>query len=457
MTLDRARHIPFVDGGSYPLRGGNLLRPLIDGTPAFRRIAGAVEQARHSVWLTVAFYAHDFAIPDRGASLFDLLDRATERGLDVRVIFWRPNPESSGYGRTFAGTEADHGFLLRRASRFRIRWDRARGPYCHHQKSWLVDSGRPSEVAFVGGINLTAMALGSPGHKDGRRHDAYLELAGPSASDVHHNFVQRWNEASERSTDDGTWGRTGGDELPFPTRISEPRGSSLVQIQRTIDRDRYRDNTPTPAGAAYDIASGEQTIMEQYCRAIESARSSIYIENQAIPIPEIAALIERALARGVAVVMLVPAEPEEHVQAARRNPARKAHFDALARLGSHPNFTLAGIASLNSIGERRSIYVHGKLMLVDDGWATIGSCNLHAYSLQGHSELNASFWDPSLVRALRCELLAEHLGMDCSGMDGPGALALYQRVARDNGQKKAAGEGDWQGLAFALDAATYGE
>jgi phosphatidylserine/phosphatidylglycerophosphate/cardiolipin synthase-like enzyme len=256
MTLDLARHIPFVDSGSYPLRGGNFLRPLIDGTPSFRRIAGAVEQARHSVWLTVTFYAHDFAIPDSRGSLFDLLDRATERGLDVRVIFWRPNTESAGYGRTFLGSAADRDFLRERASRFRIRWDRARGPYCHHQKMWLLDAGKPSEVAFVGGINLTAMALGSPGHRDGRRHDAYLELTGPSATDVHHNFVQRWNEASERLAGDGSWGHTGSDELPFPTTVSEPRGASLVQVQRTIDRERYRDNTPTPAGVAYDIASG---------------------------------------------------------------------------------------------------------------------------------------------------------------------------------------------------------
>jgi phosphatidylserine/phosphatidylglycerophosphate/cardiolipin synthase-like enzyme len=156
-------------------------------------------------------------------------------------------------------------------------------------------------------------------------------------------------------------------------------------------------------------------------------------------------------------VTLVPAEPEEHVRAARRNPDRKAHFDALAALGRHHNFTLTGIASPNTAGTRENIYVHGKLMLVDDAWATIGSCNLHAYSLQGHSELNASFWDPSLVRALRSELLVEHLGLDSSGIDSTAALALYRRIAQENRRKRDVGNGDWQGLAFALDAATYGE
>lgn len=42
--------------------------------------------------------------------------------------------------------------------------------------------------------------------------------------------------------------------------------------------------------------------------------------------------------------------------------------------------------------------------------ATIGSCNLHHNSLYGHSELNASFWAPEVVRGLRRELFSEHLG-----------------------------------------------
>lgn len=128
-------HIPFASACSYPPRVGNAVRPLVDGVPAFRRIAEAVATARHSVWLTVAFYAPDFRMPDGSGSLFDVLDRATARGLDVRVIFWRPNPESSGYGRTFAGTGEERKLLIGRGSRFRIRRDRAHGPYCQHQKT----------------------------------------------------------------------------------------------------------------------------------------------------------------------------------------------------------------------------------------------------------------------------------------------------------------------------------
>ena len=51
--------ISFVHTGSYPMRSGNLVRPLIDGEPAFRRICEAIEAARQSVWVTVTFmWAH---------------------------------------------------------------------------------------------------------------------------------------------------------------------------------------------------------------------------------------------------------------------------------------------------------------------------------------------------------------------------------------------------------------
>jgi cardiolipin synthase A/B len=448
--------IPAPASGSYPARPGNVVRPLVDSGPAFRRICEAIEAARHSVWVTVTFLARDFEMPDGRGTVFDVLDRAVGRGLDVRVIFWRPNPESSSYGQAFSGSPADHEFLQARGSRFRARWDRAQAAYCQHQKSWLIDAGRSSETAFIGGINLT-FRIFEPGHRgDDHRHDIYVEVAGPCATDVHHNFVQRWNEASERAAEDGAWGHTGADDLPFPARVSDPRGDSLVQIQRNLRAGHYSDGRATPGGRPYDIAAGERTIFEQYGRALDAARRSIYIENQALPVPVLAGRLEEALRRGVDVTLLVPAEPENYVHAARRDPASKALFDGIGALGRYENFALLGIASENPQGGRSSIYVHSKIMLIDDIWATIGSCNLHSYSLSGNAEMNASFWDPKVVRALRCDLLAEHMNQDTSGLDDRTALALCRKIAQQNRRRREAGEADWQGLVFSLDPATYG-
>jgi cardiolipin synthase len=427
---------------------------MVDGVPTFLRIAEAIAAARHSVWLTVAFFAPDFRFPD-GRGLFDVLDAAVGRGLDVRALFWRPNPESSRYGRTFPGTAADREMLIARDSQFRIRWDRASAAFCQHQKSWLIDAGQPTETAFVGGINLTAKAVGSPGHRDGGRHDAYVEITGPSATDVHHNFVQRWNEASERDLPNGLWGPGDAGPLTFPNRTSSPRGESLVQIQRMVAPGRYADGQAAPGANPFPVIEGERSILEQYEAAIDAARSTIYIETQALPVPTIARRLEAALVRGVQVILLVPAEPEDGVRAARRDPARSALFEATEALDRQSGFMLASLMAPQA-AEPRPVYVHSKIMLVDDAWATIGSCNLHANSLGGHSELNASVWDAGVVRNLRCRLFAEHLGHDTSGLDDRAAALAFREVAERNRRCLELHEGSQTGLAFSLEAVTYG-
>jgi len=454
----RAAILPYVPAvsGAYPARPGNLVRPLVDGVPAFQRIAEAIAIARHSIWLTVAFYATDFQFPENRGSLFDVLDSAVARGLDVRVLFWRPNPESSGYGRTFPGSQDDRNLLRNRGSRFSIRWDRAQAVYCQHQKTWVIDGGQPSETAFVGGINLTAKALGSPGHREGGRHDLYVEVTGPSATDVHHNFVQRWNEASERGKPDGIWGPNGDKALSFPIRTSEPKGASVVQIQRMVHPGHYVDGHAAPNGQPHNIAAGEQSVLQQYEQAIEAARSTIYVENQALPIPAIARRLEAALRRGVEVVVVVPAEPEASVRAARQDPARAELFDCVEALGNYETFALAGLAVSEGGGKHRAVYVHAKAMLVDDAWATVGSSNLHAYSLGGHTEMNASIWDGDVVRALRCELLAEHLGQDTSELGDRAAMRLFRTIAGRNRTVMESCDVGWHGLAITLHPTEYG-
>jgi cardiolipin synthase len=413
--------VPFVESSPFPVRAGNFVRPLIDGLDAFRRICEAIESAHHNVFVTIAFIHPDFLMPDGRGSLFDVLDRATERGIDVRAVFWRTNPESAAHEETtFGGRAHQREMLSARESNLAIRWDRALGGYCHHQKSWIVDAGQPTETAFVGGINLNPSQLVSPGHEDAPDgvHDAYLEVTGPAAGDVHHNFAERWNGASERHLTDGTWGAASSSDLCYPTQASDPAGFSkvgvsTVQIQRTWPAQR------------------ERTINAQYLQAIDAAEQTIYIENQALEDRGIIARLDAALHRGVIVIALLPAEPQP----------------ALAPLNVHRQFTCSSLAARQSNGERSNIHIHAKLMLVDDVFATIGSCNLRTRSLQNHTELNASVYDPSMVRALRCELFSEHLMTSTEDLDDREALRLYAETARDNARTRI----DWQGNVRATD------
>ena len=108
--------VPPLRAASYPARPGNALRPLIDGEPAFRRVCKAIEAAHHSVFVTVTFMWADFQMPDRRGSAWDVLNRAAARDLDVRLICWRPDPETEtlkANARTLQATRGERSCRVR--------------------------------------------------------------------------------------------------------------------------------------------------------------------------------------------------------------------------------------------------------------------------------------------------------------------------------------------------------
>ncbi len=455
-------HIPAIEEGPYPVRAGNRVHPLIGGETAFRRICEAVEEARHSVWVTVAFLEATFRFPDARGHLFDVLDRAAERGLDVRALFWR-SPEAWAYdpGAHFLGSKQDFALLAGRAARFLARWDRLDKTYCHHQKSWLIDVGRGGEVVFVGGINLDNDSVTThpfplrEGGAVSHTHDVYCELAGPVATDVHHNFVQRWNGASERALPLGAWPAPDRvDDLAFPKKVSPETGDVSVQLSRTIRRGFYEDDTAPPAGRAASPASGEYGVLHQYVAAIGAAREAIYLENQLFFQSDIFDALESALARGVRALALVPAKPSTLVAQARQSAQGAALFDQLEGLAEHPGFSFVGLG-VDRAGICEPVYVHTKVAIIDDVWATIGSSNIWNRSFFGDTELNASFWHAETARRFRVDLLSAHYGDDLAFGSMVDALDALAMRADENRACQAKGE-SILGHAIALDATVWG-
>jgi phosphatidylserine/phosphatidylglycerophosphate/cardiolipin synthase-like enzyme len=246
------------------------------------------------------------------------------------------------------------------------------------------------------------------------------------------------------------------DDLPFPTAVSAVCGDVPVQIVRSVRAGLYRDDTPAPGADPFAIADGETSARQHYLAAIDAARRSLYLEQQFLASPEALVAIEAALERGVEVVILMPGAPMEQVREARRDPRYAPLFDHLGTLGRFPHFTLAAPVATGPNGRTRDVYVHAKVGLVDDGWATVGSTNIATRSFYGDTELNASFWHPGLVRAFRCDLLREHLDVDTTPLDDRAAFRLYAEIARANRARRDRGE-PLQGLAVALDPARYAD
>ncbi len=449
--------IPFITTGTYPTRTGNSVQLLIDGEPAFRRVCQAIEAAKHSVWATITFMWSDFRMPDGRGTALEVLDRAAQRGIDVRLIFWRPDDQTASHRRNAFWGAPEHLELLEQLQpKVSIRWDCAEAGFCQHQKTWLIDAGEVGQTAFLGGINLNPHSMVASGHRaisgqagEHQNHDLYIELLGPAVADVQHNFVQRWNEASERLAEHGSWGQHAKTKLEFPSQLPPEQGSAIVQIQRTIHAGRYINPQAPVGGQRFDISGGEKTNFEQICTSINLAQRSIYIENQALEVLEIIKALHGALERGVEVVVLMPMTPDIVVN--------QAWLESRRALGGYKNFTLAGMAGLGSDGRRKPVWVHSKLMIIDDTWATIGSANLHRWSMFGNSELNAAIFSPELIRGFRIALLSEHLGLDTSELDDVSALKQFKQIATSNQQRLLQQDHSWQGLVVALDILRYGQ
>lgn len=156
--------------------------------------------------------------PDLQTQISELKSLTRARGLVTLVI--------SQVSRKFE--EAQQALLASRYPALNVRWDRAAPGYCQHQKTWLVDAGQDDAVAIVGGINLNPHAVTLPGHAPSAAvpgsqfHDVYVEVAGPTTADVHHNFVQRWNGASEHSVADGTFGERAQELIMYPETLLPP-------------------------------------------------------------------------------------------------------------------------------------------------------------------------------------------------------------------------------------------
>jgi phosphatidylserine/phosphatidylglycerophosphate/cardiolipin synthase-like enzyme len=81
----------------------------------------------------------------------------------------------------------------------------------------------------------------------------------------------------------------------------------------------------------------------------------------------------------------------------------------------------------------RPIYVHAKVGVVDDRWATVGSANLNSRSMSHDAELNLAVLDQAFARGLRLSLWAEHLGLldqAQTGWPAPATLPLPKPMMR---------------------------
>jgi phosphatidylserine/phosphatidylglycerophosphate/cardiolipin synthase-like enzyme len=278
----------------------------------------------------------------------------------------------------------------------------------HHQKIVVIDDC----LAFCGGIDITSHRWDTRAHEDDdpRRvdthregyqpwHDATMALNGRAAEALDELARERWRCA-------------GGAELPpiernerlWPPGL-EPHFEEVdVSIART--RPRYGDVEPV------------HEIEQLYLDMIARARRTVYIEGQYFASGLIAEAVVRRLAEpgGPEFVLVTPQQAHGWLEQVAMDTARSRLFEAVKnydhedRFRIYMPFTAAGAP----------IYVHAKIMIVDEEIFRVGSSNLNNRSMRLDTEcdivLDATLPGHAHIRSriaeLRDDLVAEHLGVE---------------------------------------------
>jgi phosphatidylserine/phosphatidylglycerophosphate/cardiolipin synthase-like enzyme len=377
---------------SPPPRDGNRLEVLIDGEAALGRMVDELAQAQRSVYLSGWFLSPGFVMRDGETPVVvrNLLADLAAR-VDVRVLLWAgaPLPVFRPSRRTVRRTRDE----LRRAG-VRCELDAHERPlHCHHEKTIVVD-GR---LAFVGGIDLTAMA---GDRRDSQRHpsragvgwhDVAAVVEGPAVADVAAHFALRWHGVT-------------GEELPAPPAPS-PAAGSTVQLVRTV-----------PEGTYPGIPRGDFGVLETYARAIRSARELVYLESQYLWSPEIVRLLAEKLRNPPSdrfrVLIVLPGHPYGGADDTRGALGELVAADG----GAGRVLACALYAPAGRVADL--IYVHAKVGIVDDRVLIVGSANLNDHSMFNDTEAALVTDDAELAARTRRRLWAEHL--ECAEDDVTG-------------------------------------
>ena len=399
-----ASTLAFASGG-FPVRDGNRLDVLIDGSEALPAIASELARAESYVHLAGWFFSPELQLTreDEPVVVRNLLASLAER-IPVRVLSWKGAPlplfkPSQKEVREMLDALARHTSIEAHA-------DGCTGfMHCHHEKAIVIDG----KVAFVGGIDLTLdggdpydtpthLARGGIGW-----HDAAVRVEGPAVADVAQHFRLRWHGATR-------------EVLPRPA-VPAPAGDVEAQIVRTL-----------PAGAYRAKRRGDYSILESYSAALRSAERFVYLENQFLWSPEIVAILADKLrnppSEDFRVLVLLPARANDGADVSRGQVAALIHAaDETYRFLACTVYARAGTL-------RDPVYIHAKIGIVDDRWLTVGSANLNEHSLFNDTEMNVVTLDPELARRTRLRLWAEHLELDPDAIQGDPVAVIDEQWKR---------------------------
>jgi phosphatidylserine/phosphatidylglycerophosphate/cardiolipin synthase-like enzyme len=270
-------------------------------------------------------------------------------------------------------------------------------------------------------------------------HDVQVAIWGPAVSDVEMVFRERWEDRQPLSRNPVRLisdRMRGADRSPLPLPAlpsPPPAGPHAVQLLRTYGRRL----------GGYPFApQGERSVARGFTKALSRARGLIYLEDQYLWSRDVGEKIAAAL-RGnpdLHLIAVLPHYPDQDgkLSLAPNLIGRHAALSAI-RAAAPGRVAAYGVENHAST----PVYVHAKVCVIDDEWASVGSDNFNRRSWTHDSELSVAVWDTTqaadggrlYARDLRLALAREHLDDDQMDATKPGAV--FEAFARSAARLQA--------------------
>lgn len=317
-------------------REHNNVKLLINGEEFYPRAFECIRNARTEVLLETFIFAEDKV----GHELQEALVAAANRG--VRVDVTVDDYGTFDLSKEFVDKLINAGVKLHifdPQPNFRgIRFNFFRRL---HRKLIVVDN----KTAFVGGINISDDHLADFGPT--AKQDYAVELHGPIVADIRATCLNLLIRASTK--------KEAAQYLQYLKQPApEASGESNILLSTRDNQKHSKD------------------IQRQYLLAIRLAKKRIVIANAYFfPSYRILRELRRAARRGVEVTLILQGRPD------------MLWVTMLSRL-LYSYLMRAGV----KIHEYCKRPLHGKVAVIDDNWATVGSSNLDPLSLSLNLEAN---------------------------------------------------------------------
>jgi cardiolipin synthase A/B len=358
---------------------GNDVTLLTGGDELFPAMRAAIGGSQHDVWLATYIFFHDEA----AQAIVRSLIAAAARGVRVHVVV-------DGFGSLGSLPRLRQWFegsgVALAVFRPLDRWTAYLQPgqlRRLHQKLLTVDD----ELGFVGGINIIDDRLDlNHGPTATPRLDYAVALHGPVVQSVAQTARAMWTRAA--------FGHEWREELASLARSAEPLAGarSLLQQLRIVPRPPVQAPVPqVPVRVAFVVRDNlrqRRAIERSYIQALTSAQHRIDIVCPYFyPGRIFRRTLRSAARRGVQVRLLLQGKLDYRIAGL----AAQVLYDELLSHGVR-------------IFEYTPAFLHAKVALTDDEWATIGSSNIDPLSLLLNLEANVVVRDAAFSRALTAAL-----------------------------------------------------